>query len=100
MKKITVACTPEQAFRCFTGDFSIWWPAATQSVIAYASGFKDAPAAVIFEPRVGGRIFERAHSDEEHAWGSVLAWDPPLRVSFSFHPGRDEQQAHAQKEKQ
>ncbi len=48
---------------------------------------------MIFEPHVGGRILERAHSGEEHAWGSVLAWEPPLRVAFSFHPGRDEHQA-------
>ena len=93
VKKITVACTPEAAFRYFTNDFSTWWPAATHSVVAYASEFRDTPAAVIFEPRAGGRIFERARSGEEHAWGSVLAWEPPLRVSFSFHPGRDEQQA-------
>jgi uncharacterized protein YndB with AHSA1/START domain len=93
VKKITVACTLEEAFRYFTADFSMWWPAATHSVVAYASEFKDKPAAVIFEPRVGGRIFERARSGEEHVWGSVLAWEPPARVSFSFHPGRDEQQA-------
>jgi uncharacterized protein YndB with AHSA1/START domain len=93
VKKITVACTPEEAFRYFTDDFSMWWPAATHSVVAYASKFKDKPAAVIFEPCVGGRIFERARSGEEHVWGSVLAWEPPLRVTFSFHPGRDEQRA-------
>ncbi len=93
VKTITVACTPEEAFRYFTRDFSLWWPANTHSVVAYASSFKDKPAAVIFEPGRGGRIFERAHTGEEHPWGSVLAWDPPLRVSFSFHPGRDPQQA-------
>jgi uncharacterized protein YndB with AHSA1/START domain len=93
VKQITVACTPEDAFRYFTRDFSKWWPAATHSVVAYASEFKHEPAAVIFDPRVGGRIFERAYSGEEHAWGSVLAWEPPQRVSFSFHPGRDERQA-------
>jgi hypothetical protein len=93
VKKITVACTPAEAFRYFTADFSMWWPAATHSVVAYASEFKDKPAAVIFEPRVGGRIFERTRSGEDHVWGNVLAWEPPARVSFSFHPGRAEQQA-------
>jgi uncharacterized protein YndB with AHSA1/START domain len=93
VKKITVACAPAEAFHYFTADFARWWPAATHSVVAYASEFKDSPAAVIFEPRVGGRIFERARSGEELAWGSVLAWEPPVRVLFSFHPGRDERQA-------
>jgi hypothetical protein len=93
VKTITVACTPEEAFHYFTADFSMWWPAATNSVVAYASGFKDQPAKVIFEPNVGGRIFERARSGKEHTWGTVLAWQPPARVEFSFHPGRDDKEA-------
>jgi len=93
VKAVTVACTQEEAFRYFNGDISMWWPVATQSVVAYASEFKDRPATVIFEPRVGGRIFERARSGEEHVWGSVLAWGPPTRVVFSFHPGRDDKEA-------
>jgi uncharacterized protein YndB with AHSA1/START domain len=93
VKTVTVACTAEEAFRYFSADFNIWWPAATQSVVAYASEFKDKPATVIFEPRVGGRIFERARSGEEHVWGTILAWDPPVRVEFSFHPGRDDKEA-------
>jgi len=93
VKKVTVSCTPEQAFRYFTADFGLWWPSATHSVVAYASAFKDKPATVILEPRVNGRIFERTHAGEEHLWGRVLAWQPPARVEFSFHPGRAEAQA-------
>jgi uncharacterized protein YndB with AHSA1/START domain len=93
VKAVTVACTAEQAFRYFTGDFALWWPSATHSVVAYASEFNDKPAAVIFEPRIGGRIFERTRSGEEHVWGTVLAWEPSGRVEFSFHPGRDDQEA-------
>jgi uncharacterized protein YndB with AHSA1/START domain len=93
MKTVTVACTPAEAFRYFTADFGAWWPAATHSVVAHASEFKDEPAIVILEPRVRGRIFERTHAGEEHIWGSVLAWQPPERVVFSFHPGRDDKQA-------
>ena len=93
VKTVTVPCTPEEAFRYFTADFGIWWPAATHSVVGYASAFKDKPATVILEPRVSGRIFERTRAGEEHIWGSVLVWQPPARVEFSFHPGRDEMEA-------
>ena len=93
VKTVTVACTPEEAFRYFTADFATWWPAATHSVVAYASQFKDKPATVVFEPRVSGRIFERTRAGEEHSWGSVLAWQPPAHVAFSFHPGRDDKEA-------
>ena len=93
VKTVTVSCTPEEAINFFTADFSMWWPAATHSVVAYTSEFKDKPAAVIFEPRVGGRIFERTRSGVEHLWGTLLAWEPPSLLAFSFHPGRDEKEA-------
>ncbi len=93
VKTVTVMCTPEEAFRYFTADFALWWPVATHSVIAFASEFKDKPATAVFEPHVGGRIFERARSGEECIWGSILAWEPPARVVFSFHPGRDDKDA-------
>lgn len=93
VKTIIVACSPEEAFQYFTADFSKWWPLATHSVVAYASEFKDKPAEVIFEPRLGGRIFERARSGEEYTWGTVLEWQPPARAVFSFHPGRDQKEA-------
>jgi uncharacterized protein YndB with AHSA1/START domain len=93
VKTVTVACTPDEAFRYFTADFGMWWPAATHSVVAYASQFKDKPTTVILEPRVSGRIFERTRAGEEHCWGSVLVWQPPTRVAFSFHPGRDDKEA-------
>jgi hypothetical protein len=78
-----VSRTSHEAFRYFTGDFGVWWPAATHSVVAYASGFKDKPATVILEPRVNGRIFERTRDGDEHLWGTVLAWQPPARVEYS-----------------
>ena len=89
VKTVAVACTPEVAFQYFTADFGMWWPAATHSVAAHTSQFTDKPTNVVFEPRVGGRIFERTRAGDEHTWGSVLVWQPPVRVAFSFHPGRD-----------
>ena len=93
VKIVRVACSPEEAFRYFTVDLSIWLPVATHYVVAYESEFNDNPAAVIFEPRVGGRILERTSSGEEHLWGTVLTWEPPTLVVFSFHPGRTEKEA-------
>jgi uncharacterized protein YndB with AHSA1/START domain len=39
------------------------------------------------EPWVGGRVFERTRSGEEREWGSVIAWDPPVHLEFTWHPG-------------
>jgi uncharacterized protein YndB with AHSA1/START domain len=93
VKVITVACTPNEAFHYFTADFGMWWPVGTHSVVAHASAFKNKPATVIFEPGAGGKIFEQALGGEEYMWGRVLEWQPPALLLFSFHPGRDEEEA-------
>lgn len=89
VKTVLVRCTPEEAFRYFTADFGQWWPVATHSVVAYASGFRDKPAAVFLESRQGGRLIEQGQGGEEYVWGTVLSWEPPTAFSFSWHPGRD-----------
>jgi uncharacterized protein YndB with AHSA1/START domain len=81
-KSVTVRVPVETAFRVFTEEIGSWWPLATKSV-----GQEESEALTI-EPRVGGRVFERTRSGEEHEWGEILAWDPPHRLAFSWHPGR------------
>lgn len=44
---------------------------------------------VVFEPRVGGRIFERTPSGDEIEWGEITAWDPPRRVGYLWHIATD-----------
>jgi uncharacterized protein YndB with AHSA1/START domain len=43
---------------------------------------------VTLEPRIDGRLYETAPDGTEHLWGTVTEWDPPRRVSFTWHPGR------------
>lgn len=90
VKTVSVKCTPEQAFLYFTADISKWWPLATHSCAAYASEFKETAASVTFERHKGGRIIEHARSGEEYPWGTVLTWEPPTRVVFTWHPMREE----------
>ena len=82
-KSVEVRCTADEAFRLYTEDIDSWWPLATHSI-----GETDAEAC-FFEGREGGRIYETHGDGSIHLWGMVTAWEPPEKVVFSWHPGRD-----------
>ena len=41
-------------------------------------------AETVFEPRVGGNIYDRATDGSECRWARILVYDPPDRVVFSW----------------
>jgi uncharacterized protein YndB with AHSA1/START domain len=75
---VEVACSPEHAFATWTERTSLWWPRSHTT-----SG--DPDARVIFEPRPGGRIFERTPAGLEVDWGEIVAWEPPARLAYLWH---------------
>jgi uncharacterized protein YndB with AHSA1/START domain len=77
VKAVTVRCLPAQAFALFVEDFARWWP------LARVHTGPD-PVDCAIEPRLGGRVFERAADGRETAWGTVRAYDPPHRLAFSW----------------
>ena len=81
-KSIHVRWAPEDAFRRFTRDIGTWWPMHTHSI------GQEKTESVVFEERVGGRLYERIAGGGESTWGTVLHWEPPHRVVFTWHPGQ------------
>jgi uncharacterized protein YndB with AHSA1/START domain len=79
-KSVTVVCSVEHAFATFTEGIDAWWPLSTHSV-----GKRRARRAVV-EGKTGGRIYEVWDDGAEHEWGSVLVWEPPRRVVYSWQP--------------
>jgi uncharacterized protein YndB with AHSA1/START domain len=80
-QSVCVDCPIEDAFRLFTEGFAEWWPLASYSITG------DEAENCAIEPWVGGRVFECTRSGEEHEWGTVIAWDPPEHLEFTWHPG-------------
>ncbi len=76
--EVVVACPPPRAFALWATETTLWWPKG-HSVSA------DPGLTVTFEPRAGGRIYERTAAGAEHDWGEVLAWEPPERLVYLWH---------------
>jgi uncharacterized protein YndB with AHSA1/START domain len=70
------------AFDVYTRRIGEWWPAGFT-----ASGHS--LTAVIFEPRVGGRLYECGDSGDEFRWGTVQVWEPGHRVVHSWLLAQD-----------
>ena len=75
--EVDVAAEPEHAFALWVERTALWWPAGHTH-----SGD---PAAIVFEPRPGGRIFERAGDGTEHPWGEVVAVVRPRLIRYWWH---------------
>ena len=86
-RSIFVRCTPEHAFHVYTERMNDWYPLEGHSL------FDDPNGTVVWEGHVGGRVYERSTSGEEGVWGTIVAWDPPNRLTMTWHPGRGEETA-------
>jgi len=81
-----VACPADHAFATWTARASSWWPA--EHTVSHGKGME-----IVFEPRAGGRIFERTRSGQEIEWGQVTEWDPPRRLRYLWHIATDPERA-------
>jgi uncharacterized protein YndB with AHSA1/START domain len=76
-KSIVVNAPVERAFSVFTEQMGSWWPPDHHIL--------EAPLAeTVFEPRVGGHVYDRGTDGSECRWSRVLAYEPPTRVVFSW----------------
>jgi uncharacterized protein YndB with AHSA1/START domain len=81
-----VDCTPEHAFETWTGKASAWWP--PEHTVSHEPGTQ-----IVFEPRRGGRIYERTPGGREIEWGEVVSWQPPRRLGYRWHIATDREHA-------
>ena len=79
---IVVEAPVERAFHVFTADFGSFKPREHNLLQVDI-------AERVFEPRVGGHIYDRGVDGSECRWARVLAFEPPERVVFSWDIGPD-----------
>lgn len=86
-RTVSVSWDPETAFRRFTAEFAEWWPRTTHSIGGRLV------KEIVFECRVGGSIIEELADGRRYQWGRIVAFDPPHRVAFTWHPSEPETSA-------
>ncbi|HEY7174915.1 MAG TPA: SRPBCC family protein [Micromonosporaceae bacterium] len=79
-RQVIVNAPIEQAFTVFTARFGDFKP-REHNMLAVPI------AETVFEPRVGGHIYDRGADGSECRWARILAYEPPTRVVFSWDIG-------------
>jgi uncharacterized protein YndB with AHSA1/START domain len=74
---IVVDAPIERAFSVFTDGFGTFKPREHNLLQVDI-------ADTVFEPHVGGNIYDRGVDGSECRWARVLAYEPPNRVVFSW----------------
>lgn len=74
---VEVGTPIEQAFRVFTEEIGTWWD-PTHHVLAGEL------AEMVFEPFVGGNVYDRGVDGSECRWARVLVYEPPHRFVISW----------------
>ena len=75
---IVVEAPLERSFQVFTQDFGKFKP-AEHNLLGVEI------AETVFEPRVGGHLYDRGVDGSECLWARVLAYEPPDRVVLSWN---------------
>ena len=74
---VVVEVPIDRAFRVFTEDFDRIKPRDHNML-------KVDITESVFEPRAGGRVYDRGVDGTECQWARVLAYEPPDRIIFSW----------------
>ena len=74
---VVVEAPIDKSFKVFTEDFGRFKPPEHNLLAAEI-------AETVFEPRVGGFVYDRGVDGSECRWGRVLAYEPPHRVVVSW----------------
>jgi len=75
---IVVDAPIERAFRVFTEEFGSFKPPEHNMLQVEI-------AEIVFEPHVGGHLYDRGVDGSECRWARVLAYEPPHRVLLSWN---------------
>lgn len=74
---VVVDVPQERAFDAFTAEIGTWWPPDHHILEAEL-------AEMVFEPRVGGHVYDRGVDGSECRWARVLEYERPSHFVISW----------------
>lgn len=78
--EVVVKAPLERAFRVFTEQFGDFKPRE--------HNLMSVPIAeTVFEPRAGGHIYDRGEDGSVCKWATIVAFEPPNRIVFTWNIG-------------
>lgn len=76
---LRVRASPQRAFDAFVGEIGAWWKPN-----GLFQTTPRAPGLLAFEPGEGGRLTETLVNGKVFEIGRITAWEPPVRLVFSW----------------
>ena len=76
---VVVDVPQARAFAVFTDEIGTWWD-PDHHLLPEGTTL----TRMVFEPRVGGHVYDVVSDGSECRWSRVLAYEPPARVVFSW----------------
>ena len=74
---VTVNAPVQRAFTVFTDEIGTWWDPDHHLIDAEL-------VEMVFEPRVGGTVYDKGVDGSECHWARVLEFEPPHRFVISW----------------
>ena len=77
VRSVRTKAPPERAFQLFATRIADWWPKG-RTIGAQPH------VTIEIEPHPGGRWYERDAEGHETRWGTVKAYEPPVRLLLAW----------------
>ncbi len=87
-QSIQIAASPEKVFHAYVEKINEWWPWQGKSNRYTWAPKSTEPSEIRFEPKLGGRYFERFKDGSEFEIGRITTYEPPSKLAFTW-AGRD-----------
>jgi uncharacterized protein YndB with AHSA1/START domain len=82
-EKIDIVADQVTVFNIYLDRIDEWWPRQKTYRYSFAPP-ETAPDRILFEPRAGGRFYERFADGTEYTIGTIIVFDPPNELTYTW----------------